>query len=266
MSEVVVTLSLDTDLVDRLGVWAYHDDTARYMTMTASSQDMEEYYIWVRMEGADAFCRVSLGVLHRPSEGSFTFPEAPDNLIDPTPGHVVRIVSIEESGCNGTLGELTSARHLSEVIRKQAGWCDSLPEGGAVPTFAVLRSRAYMDALREMTEPDCSARQWLRSMEDVDSTEEIPWSFVNLLAEDQLSLIGRLARSFGPASTQPKELTDDFWLVMETLPQSTNVDSCAYSAARKSAGSNSIPTAKVWDVVVMRNAQDQEEFVLLSVI
>ena len=278
-AECILTVSHLTGLAERIGVWGFRDGVAGKRFMVASSEDCrrEEYYIMVRLQSSDTFVRMSLGVVHAPSKGTFAFPGHEDDLdlddgsdkenrvplVDPRLGHVIRIVAIEDKDCTGNLGSLVSASHVSEVIRKQAGWCDSLPEGSVIPsTFGVLRSKPYVEARQEATEPNCSEKAWLRAMMELDSTIETPWSLANLLTDDQISNASRLAATSAPKSC--KELTSDLFLVMETLALSTNVDSCVYSASRKSEKSNSIPTAHVWDAVVMRGHDDCERFCLVS--
>ena len=269
-AEAVLYL-LDGDQIgDRYGLWLCPSVHERFLIST-SDQDgdggVDEYYILVRMEGKNRLEKLSLGVCKTrrdnrfgPSSGT---PGAPLD-VDPTEGHVIRIISIERDGEPLHHPEhasplLENARHIREVVRKQAGKCENVSTATVHHKFGVLRTEAYIKAMETLEGDDCGDEELEAALEVVDGPASYPWKLANRVTA--LGVEDRLQEAEHSLLPQGKlHITEDIWLVDERLP----LTSCQFAAAGRWAvqksikGTGSIPRAQMWESVVLHDEPSSE--------
>lgn len=272
--EALLYLSDGDKIVERYALWLFPSEHERFL-IASSDQHVDEYYIVVRMEGKNCLDKISLGVCKSLSDNQYTAssstPHAPLEL-DPTEGHVVRIVSIERDGEPLQHPEdaspfLQNASHIREVIRKHAGKCDSISSSETLHyKFGVLRTSEYVAAKEMLASDDCDDEEWHRCLEIVeDPASYKPWELANRVeALGAMSLL-RDAESHLLSSDGKMHVIEDIWLVDEELPSESIefVVAGRWAVQKSIKGTGSIPRAKMWEPLVMFNHQESYEFRLM---
>lgn len=271
--EALLYLSDGDKIVERYALWLFPSEHERFL-IASSSEGVDEYYIVVRLEGKNCLDKISLGVCthnHHQYTASASTLHAPLEL-DPTEGHVVRIVSIERDGEPLQRPEdaspfLQNARHIREVIRKHAGKCDSISTSETLHyKFGVLRTSDYLKA-KDMiaSSEDCDDDEWHRALEVLEDPASYPWELANRVeALGAMSLL-RDAESHLLSSDGKLHVVDNIWLVDETLPLESSefVVATRWAIQKSIKGTGSIPRAKMWEPLVVFNHQDSYEFRLV---
>lgn len=255
-------------IIEKYALWLFPSDNERFLVSSSSSssspspndQDtpVHEFYILVRLEGRDKIDKISLGVC-KDQHGRFTEAQQAITDVDPTEGHVLRIVSIEHDnqdlkGPDEASPHLNQAKHVREVIRKHAGKCDA--NANARPIFTVLRTQAYLDAKalldNDYTDPD----QWTQALAELEASRSNPWHLVNRVAE--LGAINKL-KDAKTSTTGNVHIVDDIWLVSETTPTSSSeiLVAARWAVLKSINGTGSIPRSKLWEPVVVSRGNDE---------
>jgi hypothetical protein len=251
-------------IVERFGLWIFPNANERYLISTSDDNGgVDEYYILVRLEGKSSLDKLSLGVCRTHAAGIFTLPSSTPGApldVDPTMGHVIRIISIEKDGDPLQSPEdasptLSNARHIREVVRKQAGKSDTISASETPHSkFGVLRTLEYMNAMEKMGEDDCSQEEWEAGLKVLEDPEGFPWKLAKIVdemgaadrmkeAEDRLLPCGRM------------HLYKNIWLVDESLPLRSNefLSMARWGVMKSIQGTGSIPRSKMWESVVMHD-------------
>jgi hypothetical protein len=270
-AEALLYLLDGHEIVERYGLWIFPSPNERFLIST--SGDVDEYYILVRLEGKNCLDKISLGVcktLSRytstTSSMAFVTAYSPSSLtpgapldLDPTQGHVLRIISIERDGeqlhsPEDASPSLQNARHIREVIRKQAGKCDVAlsPSETLHHKFGVLRTEAYVHAKEMLESDDCGEEEMEAALLALDDPASYPWKLANRVAD--LGLGARMQEAENSLLPQGKlHIAEDIWLVDESLPLATSEFAAAaqWAVQKSIKGTGSIPHAKMWDSVVL---------------
>lgn len=248
-------------IVERYCLWIFPSPNERFLIST--SGDVDEYYILVRLEGKKCLDKISLGVCKTGPDKTRCCPSpltpgAPLDL-DPTQGHVLRIISIERDGEQLHSPEdaspfLQNARHIREVIRKQAGKCDVVLSASETlhHKFGVLRTEAYVQAKEMLETDDCGEEEMEAALLALDDPASYPWKLANLLAD--LGVGARMQEAENSLLPQGKlHIAEDSWLVDESLPLVTSEFAAAaqWAVQKSIKGTGSIPRAKMWESVVL---------------
>jgi len=259
-AEALLYLLDGHEIVHRHCLWIFPSPNARFLSSTSGSA-VTEYYILVRLEGKNCLDKISLGVCKTLGDNkcspSRLTPGAPLDL-DPTQGHVLRILSIERDGEQLRSPEdaspsLQNARHIREVIRKQAGKCDDLsPSETLHHKFGVLRTEAYVHAKELLETDDCETEEFNSARLALDDPASKPWRLANRVAN--LGLGARMQVAEKSLLPQGKlHIAEDIWLVDESLPLASSEFACAarWAVQKSIKGTGSIPRAKMWESVVV---------------
>ena len=255
-AEALLYLLDGHEIVHRHCLWIFPSPNERFLIST--SGDVDEHYILVRLEGKKCLDKISLGVCKTGPDKtrccpSLLTPGAPLDL-DPEQGHVLRIISIEHDGEQLYSPEdaspfLGNARHIREVIRKQAGKCD-------VPLmhhkFGVLRTEAYVHAKEMLETDDCGAEEMDAALLALDAPASDPLKLANRVAD--LGLGARMQEAENSLLPHGKlHIAEDIWLVDESLPLVTSEFAAAaqWAVQKSIKGTGSIPRAKMWEPVVL---------------
>ena len=249
-------------IVERLGLWVVPSANERFLISTSyENGGVDEYYILVRLQGKNCLDKLSLGVCRTHSgkfSPSFQTPGAPLD-VDPTMGHVIRIISIERDGAPLHRPEdadptLSNARHIRDVVRKAGKPADLISASSTLHNkFGTLRTREYMRA-KEMLAEDCSPEEWGLLMQVLEDPASFPWGLAEKLSEMGTEVVGRMTEAENRLLPCGKlHVYEDIWLVDESLPlESNKLMTAGRWAVKKSIqGAGSIPRAKLWDSVVM---------------
>jgi hypothetical protein len=261
-AEALLYLLDGPKIVERYCLWIFPSPNERYLISSSEDESVDEYYILVRLEGKDCLDKISLGVCKTGPDKtrccpSFLTPGAPLDL-DPTEGQVLRIISIERDGEQLHSPEdaspfLQNARHIREVIQKQAGKCYGLSPSGTVHhKFGVLRTEAYVHAKEMLKTDDCGAEEFEAALLALDDPASYPWKLANRVAD--LGLGARMQEAEKSLLPQGKlHIAEDIWLVDESLPLETSEFAAAaqWAVQKSIKGTGSIPHAKMWDSVVL---------------
>lgn len=271
-TEAVLYLAHDDKIIPRNALWLFPNPNERYLIASSNESPdvVEEYYILVRFEGKNSLDKISLGIC-KVGNHDYTTSSATEYApleLDPTEGHVIRILSVERDGEPLQEPEhasplLQNAKHLHEVVRKNAGKISHVSETLHYK-FGVLRTTEYLEAKDMLQSDNCGTDEWYASLKTLeDATSSYPWKLANRVA--QLGLMSKLRLAESQLLQNGKmHITENIWLVDETLPlESSEFVVGARWAVQKSMKSGSIPRAKMWEPVVMRNHQDKEEFLLV---
>lgn len=268
-AETLLYLSDGDRLVERYALWLFPRDSERFL-VASNGQGVDEFYILVRLEGKATLDKLSLGVC-KSAPGTFlpsyASHEAPSGL-DPTEGHVVRIVSIEQDGeplqnPEDASPYLQNARHIREVIRKHAGKCEAT-SGMQHRQFTVLRTTDYLQAKETMESDNCGPDEWEAALRKLDDPTSFPWQLANRVAE--LGALDKLRDAEGQLLPGGRmHIIEDIWLVNETLPEASSefLVAARWAVQKSIKGTGSIPRAKLWEPVVLLNHQDAHEFQLM---
>jgi hypothetical protein len=171
----VLYLAHGDKIMERHALWIFPNANERYLIASSSpSHDgnhVEEYYILVRFEGKNSLDKLSLGICKSGNNeytASSSTEDAPLEL-DPTEGHVIRILSVERDGEPLQQPEhasplLQNAKHLREVVRKHAGKIAQVSETLHYK-FGVLRTTEYLEAKDMLQSDDCGPEEWHASLE-----------------------------------------------------------------------------------------------------
>lgn len=274
-AEALIYLSEGNRIIERYALWLFPSDSERCL-VASNDKGVDEFYVLVRLEGKARLDKLSLGVCKSPGTARAT-EFAPSHAtqgapveVDPTEGHVVRIVSIEHDGeplqhPEDASPYLPNAKHIREVIRKHAGKCESVSTMAMLHTkFGVLRTQSYLAAKATMDSDDCGPEEWKRALCQLEDPASFPWALANRVAE--LGALDKLkVAETGLLPGGKVHIADDIWLVDEALPlESSEFLVAARWAVQKSIkGTGSIPRAKLWEPVVMLNHRDELEFRLM---
>ena len=258
-AEALLYLLDGREIVHRYCLWLFPSPNERFLIST--SDGVDEYYILVRLEGKDCLDKISLGVCKTLGDNkcypSLLTPGAPLDL-DPTQGHVLRIISIERDGeqlhsPEDASPSFQNARHIHELIRKQAGKRDGLSASETLHhNFGVLRTKAYVHAKEMLKTDDCGKEEMEAALLALDDPASYPWKLANRVAD--LGLGARMQEAEKSLLPQGKvHIAEDIWLVDESLPPETSEFAAAAQwAVQKSIKcTGSIPHAKMWDSVVL---------------
>jgi hypothetical protein len=259
-------------IVERYALWLFPRETERYLSATAPDGTVKEFYIVVRLEGQNKLSRISLGVCQTSADTFVTASSARGAPIDvdPTIGHILRIVSIEKDGDPLLDPEFASpflhnAKHIREVIRKHSAKCTTISSNETVHRkFGVLRTTAFLNAKETMQRDDCDADTWRTSMKALKDRQSFPWHLTNRVASLGAMHVLQQAESL-LGTTGKVHIVDDIWLVHEQLPLSSNdfVVSARWAIQKSIRGTGSIPRAKMWEPVVVVNRNEGREFKLM---
>lgn len=269
-AEALLYLSDGDRMVERYALWLFPSESERFL-VASNGEGLDEFYVLVRLEGKASLDKLSLGVCKSASGGflpSFSSHEPPTGL-DPTEGHVVRIVSIEHDGDPLQHPEdaspyLQNARHIREVIRKHAGKCNATPGMMRQQHFKVLRTTEYLTAKETMESDNCGPDEWDAALRKLDDPDSFPWRLANRVAElGALDKLREAEDAFLPDGRM--HIVDDIWLVNETMPSASSefLVAARWAVQKSIKGTGSIPRAKLWEPIVVLNHQDTPEFHLM---
>jgi hypothetical protein len=265
-------------IVERYALWLFPSEADRFLVSTCTTRDdhrrVQEFYVLVRLEGRACLSKISLGVCQTGPESfqsASATPGAPLE-VDPTAGHVLRIVSIEKDGeplhhPEDASPYLQNAKHIREVIRKHAAKCDHLSSSETLHyRFNVLRTRAYLDAKEAIEREDCDSDTWSANITALEDPSSFPWHLANRVSE--LGTRGTTLLEQAEAALPPRgtvHVVDDIWLVDEELPLSSSefVVAGRWAIQKSIKGTGSIPRAKMWEPVVVIGREGHGEFRLL---
>ena len=251
-------------LVEHHALWFFPTSQERYLV--SSHQGVDEYYVLVRLEGKACLDKLSLGVCKN-ADGDYgpsSLTAGAPSDIDPTDGYVVRIVSVERDGeplqdPEDASPYLHQARHVREVIRRQAAKCNDGPTTTSSGKFGVLRTSEYIEAKELLEADDCDPDDWERCLATLENPSSFPWKLAHRVAElgyqDTLNEAGsRLRLSKGKV-----HIVDDIWLVDEGLPSASNEFAVAarWAVQKSIHGAGSIPRMQMWEPVVVLGCDDE---------
>lgn len=258
-------------LVERHGLWLFPGAQERFLV--ASHEGVDEFYILVRFEGKACLDKISLGVCKK-ADGTFgpsSLTEGAPSVLEPTEGHVVRIVSIEQDGEPLQHPEdaspfLLNARHIHEVIRKQAGKRDTMSSFETLHAkFGVLRTLEYMEAKKAMESDDCGSAEWETALAVLEDPLVFPWKLANRVA--QLGCQHKLADAeHHLMQGGMMHIAENIWLVDESLPLTSHEFAVAarWAVQKSLHGTGSIPRAQMWEpVTVLTHDDTQSVFQLM---
>lgn len=250
-AEALVYLVDGDRLVEKYALWLFPSDSERFL-VSSNDDGVQEFYVLVRLEGKNCLDKLSLGVC-RDTAQQFHHAYGTLSEIDPTEGHVVRIVSIEEdaqplSSPEDASPYLQHAKHIREVIRKHAGKCEA--GGSASSTFRVLRTQKYLAAKDAIESEDCCPEKWKEALFEIENPASFPWKLANRVAE-----LGKTQtlRDLENRKETRVHVVDDIYLVTEKLPTTSSefLAAARWAVHKSIRGTGSIPKAKMWEPVVV---------------
>lgn len=262
-AEALLYVNDGDKVVERFCLWVFPNENERYLVSTSyENGGVDEYYILVRLEGKSSLDKISLGVCRTHagvfSQSSLT-PGAPLD-VDPTMGHVLRIISIEKDGYPLQRPEdanpsLLNARHIREVVRKYVGKSDTLSASQTLHSkFGVLRTLDYIHAREKMEEDDNTPEEWEAALRVLEDPASFPWKLAEKVAE--VGAVGRMKEAEDRLLPCGKmHVYENIWLVDEVMPLSSNdfLTRGKWAVMKSIQGTGSIPRAKMWESVVMHD-------------
>ena len=251
-TEVLLYMVDENEFKKAKGVWTFPSDAHRSITSTSECGDVEDYFVYVRLEGRKRFDKVLFGMCRKNAGGLEQI------VLPPIKSQLVRIISIEKEGdplrsINDFRTSLSNAQHVQNLATKYRDvgrGQDSLTGSKHV----VIRTSEYLAANEAMKNDQGDFNANYTVMEDQLST---PWKLAKKLEDVGLVLVDRVDKPNASLPSGGKALVyDNIWLVEETMSCSSNefLMTGRWVVENSIDGNGSI-CAKLWDAAIVEDDQ-----------